>query len=95
MALTCPTDLSGVDLGFDEFLDCATLSVNYDILGLATVSFTVVASHAEPNDTLLYTDLTFGGVRFTGHITNLEIKRIAGTLVYEHRYSLSATGCRV
>ncbi len=95
MALTCPTDLSGGDYGFDEFIDCSTLSVNYDTLGLAMVSFTVVASHAEPNDTSLYTDLTFGGVQFTGYITNLEIKRIAGTMVYEHRYSLSATGCRV
>jgi len=95
MALTCPTDLSGVDLGFTEFIDCSTLSINYDILGFATLSFTVVASQKQPIDTNIYTDLTFGGINFVGYITGLEIRRIAGTIVYEHRYSVSATGCRV
>jgi len=94
MALTCPSDLTGVDLGFIEFIDCTTLSINYDILGQATLSFTVVAAAKEPIDTSVYTDLTFGGVRFTGFITGLEIRKIAGTLVYEHRYTVSATGCR-
>ena len=66
MALVCPTDLTGVDIGFTEFIDCSSLSINYDQLGRATLSFTVVAAAAQPNDTNAYTDLTFGGVRFTG-----------------------------
>ena len=95
MALVCPADLTGVNLGFTEFIDCSTLTINYDILGQATLNFTVVASAAEPIDTSVYTDLTFGGVQFTGYITNLEIRRISGTIVYEHRYTLSAVGCAV
>ncbi len=95
MPLTCPSDLTGVSLGFTEFIDCSSLSINYDVLGTASLSFTVVASQAEPIDTQVYTDLTFGGVNFTGYITAIEIRRIPGTIVYEHRYSLSATGCRV
>lgn len=95
MALTCPSDLTGTDLGFTEFIDCASLSINYDELGIATLGFTVVAALAAPIDTSVYTDLTFGGVRFTGDINNLSVRRIAGTIVYEHRYSLSGVGCRV
>lgn len=95
MALVCPTDLTGVDVGFTEFLDCATLSINYDQLGQATLNFTVVAAQAQPISTQVYTDLTFGGIQFTGFITNLEIRRIAGTIVFEHRYTVSAIGCRV
>ena len=94
MALTCPTDLSGVDLGFTEFIDCTTLSINYDVLGQATLSFTVVAVNKEPINPNTYTSRTFGGVTFTGYITGLEIRRIEGTLVYEHRYTITATGCR-
>ena len=94
MALTCPADLTGVDLGFEEFIDCTTLSINYDILGQATLNFTVVAAQKDPIDTSVYTDLIFGGVRFVTYITNLEIRKIEGTLVYEHRYTVVGTGCR-
>jgi len=94
MALTCPSDLSGLDLGFTEFIDCASLSINYDLNGSATVSFTVIATAAQPIDSQVYTDLTFGGVNFTGYITGLDVRRIDGTLVYEHKYTIAATGCR-
>lgn len=95
MALVCPSNLTGTDLLFTEFIDCATLSINYDELGTATVGFSVVASKAQPINTQAYTDLTFGGVQFTGFITNLTVRRIPGTIVYEHRYSLSGVGCKV
>lgn len=95
MALVCPTDLTGVDIGFIEFIDCSSLSINYDVLGRATLNFTVVAAQAQPVNPQVYTDLTFGGVQFTGFITNLEVRRIANTIVYEHRYTVSGIGCRV
>ena len=59
MALVCPTDLSGVNLGFTEFIDCSSLTINYDILGQATLSFTVVSVKAQPDNPQQYTDLTF------------------------------------
>jgi hypothetical protein len=95
MALTCPSNVSSTNLGFTEFIDCTTLSISYDILGEATVSFTVVAAQAQPINPQVYTDLTFGGIRFTGYITSLTVRRVAGTIVYEHQYSLNAVGCRV
>lgn len=94
MALTCPVSLGGVNLGFTEFLDCSTLNINYDQLGLATISFSVVSVSEDPTPSN-YTDLTFGGVSFNGLlITNLELRQIPGTLVYEHRYTLNGVGCR-
>ena len=94
MALTCPTDLTSVNLGFTEFLDCSTLNINLDLLGNASLTFTVVASLPEPVDVTAYNSLTFGGVNFDGFVQSLEIRRIAGTLVFEHNYSIAATGCR-
>ena len=93
MALTCPSDLSGVDLFPSEFIDCSTLSISYDQLGTATLSFTVVAPVATPSR--VYTDLTFGKVNFKGFVSSLDIRRIPGTLVFEHNYTVNAVGCRV
>jgi len=94
MALTCPADLTGVDLGFTEFIDCDTISVSLDILGVATISFTVIATSSTPEDVSRYTTMTLGGVEFSGYVSNLEIKRIPGTLVYEHSYTITGIGCR-
>lgn len=95
MALTCPADLSGVDFGFTEFIDCATVSINYDILGQATIAFSVVSRFSQPQDVNAYTSLTFGGINFTGYITKLDVKRLPGTIVFEHIYNLSGIGCRI
>lgn len=94
MALTCPSTLTGVNFGFTEFIDCTTVSVSYDVLGVATVGFTVVAAQAQPINPQVYTDLTFGGVNFTGYISSLTVRKIPGTVVYEHQYSLSGVGCK-
>ena len=95
MALVCASDISSVDLGFVEFIDCKTLSISYDILGVSTLGFTVVAAQAQPVDPSIYTNLTFGGINFTGVVTSLAIRRVAGTIVYEHQYSITGVGCRV
>ena len=94
MALKCPTNLSGVNLGFTEFIDCTTISISYDILGRATISFTVIAANSAPLDAQAYTNVTFGGINFTGFITSLTVRRLSGTIVYEHQYSISGIGCR-
>ncbi len=90
MALTCPADLSGVDLGFTSFIDCSSITLNYNELGLVTINFAVISVTAQPET---YTTLTFGGVEFTGFVTNLEVGRLPGTLVYEQRYTMLTIGC--
>jgi hypothetical protein len=80
-----------------EFLDCATISIQYQVTGLANVSFTVVSTEQEPGVTPErdYTQLTFGGVDFRGYITQLDSGIIVGSIpsVFEHRFSLVMTGC--
>jgi hypothetical protein len=80
-----------------EFIDCATLNIAYQQNGLAAVSFTVVSTEEIAGVTPFrdYTDLTFGGLSFKGFITGLTVQVIPGSIpsVFEHRFSLVATGC--
>ena len=80
-----------------EFLDCSTINIAYQSTGLATVSFTVVSTTQTPgtNPVRDYTDLTFGGINFKGFIINLVTSVILGSIptVFEHRFSLTMTGC--
>jgi hypothetical protein len=80
-----------------EFLDCSTLSINYQANGLATVSFTVVSTHQVPGVTppRNYTELTFGGVDFKGYLSEVQSSVIPASIptVFEHRMTLLSTGC--
>src|SRR5574338_582616 len=80
-----------------EFLDCATISIQYQQNGLATVSFTVVSTEPIPGITPPrdFTQQTFGGVDFAGFITQLESSIIPASVptVYEHKFTLTMTGC--
>lgn len=106
MAVVCSITTSPISPF--SFLDCGTVSISYDIRGLATVSFTVVSNSA--SITLSgYTTVEFGSntstrttgpfsagrVRFKGTITNYELVPIPGTLVYEHKIQLLGWGCRI
>jgi hypothetical protein len=72
-----------------EFIDCGSLSISYDILGLATVNFTVVT-----NEDFLdtdYTTITVGDLTFTGYVTGVAARPILGTDWYEWGMSLVMT----
>ena len=91
MALTCPVPTA--DLGFTEFIDCSSINVNYDELGVATISLTVIAVSASPEDTSRYNILTLGEVEFQGYVSSLIIQKLTGTSVYEHKYTIIGLGC--
>jgi len=80
-----------------EFIDCATISISYQVNGLATVSFTVVSTQDVPGVTPPrdYTQLTFGGVDFKGFVTQLDTTIIPASIptVFEHKFTLTMTGC--
>jgi len=82
-----------------EFIDCSTISIAYQVNGLANVSFTVVSTEQEPGEYPApgrdYTQLTFGGIDFKGYVTQLDSSIIQGSIpnVFEHRFSLVMTGC--
>jgi hypothetical protein len=80
-----------------EFIDCATISIQYQVNGLASVSFTVVSTEpvagvTPPRD---YTQQTFGGVDFKGFVTQVDSSIIPASVpaVFEHRFTLIMTGC--
>lgn len=80
-----------------EFISCETIQISYQQNGLATVSFTVVSTEPVPgiNPPRDYTQLTFGGVDFKGFVTQVDSAIIPAFIpvVYEHRFSLTMTGC--
>ena len=80
-----------------EFIDCATISIQYQQNGLATVSFTVVSTEQKPgvNPARDFTQLSFGGIDFKGFVTQLASAIIPASIpaVFEHRFTLIATGC--
>jgi hypothetical protein len=80
-----------------EFIDCATISIQYQVTGLASVSFTVVSTEQEPGvlDERDYTQLNWGGLDFKGYVTQVDSSIIVGSIpsVFEHRFSLIMTGC--
>lgn len=71
-----------------EFIECTSLSVNYDILGLATVSYTLVSD--SPNITP-FTSIDAGDVTLTGYVTNMTIQPIPETSWYEAQITIIAT----
>ena len=93
MALTCPASLGGVALGFTEFIDCSTLNINYDKLGISTITFTAISVNADPSPAQ-YKILVFGEVTFDSFVTGIDIRRIPGTQVFEHKYNLTGNGCK-
>ena len=80
-----------------EFIDCPTISIQYQQNGLANVSFTVVSTEQIPgvNPVRDYTQLTFGGIDYKGFINQLATSIIPASVpaVFEHRFTLIATGC--
>jgi hypothetical protein len=69
------------------FIECTSLSISYDILGIATVSYTVVSDTSGIN---VYNIITTGGVTFKGYITNASTNQIPKTDWYETHATLVA-----
>jgi hypothetical protein len=73
-----------------DFIECTSLSINYDILGIATVTYTVV-SDTPGMEGKLYNQIIAGGQTFSGYITNATINPIPQTQWYEITATLVAT----
>jgi len=59
-----------------DFIECTSLNISYDVMGLATLSFTVV--HNYPSLTFLsrYNEVEAGGQTFTGYIVDASMTQI-------------------
>lgn len=72
-----------------EFIDCTSLNISYNVMGVATVAYTVVHDSFE---FVTYKTITAGGQTFTGYVTNASLNQIPGTENwYETHVTLVAT----
>lgn len=62
-----------------EFIDCATVSIQYDATGKASVSFTVVKNSVEAIDVQSYKSLCYGFVKFEGVLMSVVQKPVVGS----------------
>jgi hypothetical protein len=73
----------------DGFIECTSLSFSYDVMGIVTLSYTMV--HPSP-DPCYETTITAGGYTFNGYVTNIGLSQIVGTAGwYETNVTLLAT----
>ena len=70
-----------------EFVDCTSLNISYDVMGIATVSFTIVKnSEGWPSNGMNSIDA--GGKTFDGYVTSANLTQIPNTFWYETRVTL-------
>lgn len=59
-----------------EFIDCTSLNISYNVMGIATVSYTVVHNNF---DFVTYRSISAGGQNFTGYVMNASLNQIPNT----------------
>lgn len=72
-----------------EFIDCSSLSFNYNIKGDINIGFSVI-SDKSADELGSYTSLTFGGQTFNGYITNVTVSEIEYTRVFQYQFQMVA-----
>ena len=71
------------------FIECTSLNFSYDIMGLVTVSYTMV--HDNPSFTAI-TEIDAGGQVFRGYVMSASMSAIANTRGwYETHVTMIAT----
>ena len=70
------------------FIDCTSLSISYDIMGIATVSYTIVSNTPGIK---YYTVISAGQRTFTGYVANASLRQIPETDWYESNITLITT----
>ena len=73
----------------DSFIDCTSLNISYDIMGIATVTYTVVAD--EPGFGGVKNRIEAGQRTFTGYVTSASVSQIPFTSWYETHITLVTT----
>jgi len=73
-----------------DFIECSSININYDVIGVATVTYTVVTDTPGFSGKL-YEQLTMGGVTFTGYVTSASITPITNTSWFEIHATLVST----
>lgn len=72
-----------------EFIDCASINVSFDIMGIATVSYTIVSSSTTMGS--LSNSISIGGQTITGHVVAASMSMIPNTEWTETHVTLVGT----
>lgn len=73
------------------FVECASLNITFNVMGIATVSYSIITDTPNMNqidDTL---PLQAGGKTFTGFVTAASMRQIPKTTWYEINVTIVAT----
>jgi len=72
-----------------EFIDCTSLNISYDIMGLVTVSYTVIHNSFK---FVTYNSISAGDKSFSGYVINASVNSIPHSEAwYETHVTLIAT----
>jgi len=71
------------------FVDCGSINIGYDIMGIATINFTILSSDA--GWPALPTSMSLGGLSFSGYISTASKNKMPNTDWYETHATLIAT----
>lgn len=72
-----------------NFIECTSLNVNYNIMGIVTVSYTIVQDTYDTDN--VTTSITAGGQIFSGYVTDISVAPIPRTSWYEVHITLITT----
>ena len=73
----------------ESFIDCTSLNISYNIMGIATVTYSIV--HDEPGFAEVQNEIEAGGQTFRGYVTNASMSQIPYTNWYETHVTLVTT----
>jgi hypothetical protein len=59
-----------------EFIDCVSLNISFNVMGIATVSYTIVH---DGSSFVTYDSISAGGKTFTGYVVNASMDQILNT----------------
>lgn len=80
-----------------KFIECTSVSISYDIMGIATISYTIVSNRPGLNVSVGGsndpTNVTYhiSNQTYHGYVTSAILKQIPGTGWYESQVSITAT----
>jgi len=72
-----------------EFIECTSLNVSYDIMGIATCTYTIVSD--TPGIKAYNVLYDVGGQDFRGYVVNASVNKIQNTNWWESHVTLVST----
>jgi len=71
-----------------EFIDCTSVKISYDVMGRATVSYTIVS---DASGMRAYPIVSFGNRTYDGYVVSVMTNQIPKTSWYESYVTIIST----